>query len=453
MEKLNIFDTPALVAIWNEWEAGLANKQFETYQGGYDKLQVFPRELLLALADQALERALKEDSLSFLLLSTLTAQEAQIAFGELPALRRTPQPDRKVLLEYLSAWIASMTVIENPAPLDTTDIPKGQSYPVKAKLERLAGIMITPGIVQHAAARGVCSAFLQLDRDAYLRAVNEKNSLATIVFLLEAFETEDLVTLAVEPLVSPEPMRLSVLWKLTRAPFSLADQPTGFAIGALLDKLKIDSPTCYEQIIAYFQSNGLFSSGLAHHISRMTELADVQMALRPIPMARSQLAEAPPHPLFAYYRSLEPGNMLLYLKAIYEKWHAWCREQVLDPQRSVYYLALSGFEESLDVYYAGRHSAELERETVANLEQLSNIDFKFFKSGAMQNKTLVVAFTQLHFLKKALASKSYQTVTIAKIAGELLDNPIWMSRHVYRQVIPDVLREILECFTLSNPIS
>ncbi len=262
------------------------------------------------------------------------------------------------------------------------------------------------------------------------------------------------ISLTVDPLVTQSPLLLALLWKLTRPPFSQTEHPPALAIGAGLDHIKRDFPSIYQQVVAYFHQQPLFVSGMAVHISRLATLSDMTMALAPIPMERSPLAGAPPHPLDRQYLALEPANASLYFQTIYDKWQSWCRKQIPDPNRSIFYLALSGFEESLQAYFTTCLSrAELEQQSMADLQQLVSLDLLFFINRPTQSKTLLVLLTRLHFIGKVLQAYSDRHEDLARVASGLLEDPIWKSRHLDSQVQAEVSIKVLERFIQLQAIS
>jgi hypothetical protein len=449
MEKpeLTNFDSQPLSRIWEEWGTGLPMDLFNKYQEGYPELSVLSKEDLSSLADRALERALQDGAISFLQLSVFTVQQAGINLQELPSFTRASPETRGRLVESLSAWVASMSVFENPTPAETTDIPIAEPFSIRTKLDLLTRTERHPGLVKHAAASSICSGFLQLDQSRYIQVLDEKRNLATIVFLLTVFSADELLRLPVSPVVTSEPLQLALLWKLIRPPFSLEANHPGVAIGTVLDKIKDTWPATYRQVIGYFHNNALFATGFSLHLSRLTTAVDMAMALEPVPLEKSASAEAPPHPLFIHYKGLEPANLSLYLETIHAKWLAWCQNNIQDSTKSVYYLAASSFEESIHAYHNFCLSElELERGAAAQFKQLLSIDFQAFKDKITQNKTTVVMITRLYFIAEALKKNLFHSADLANHAASLLQNPIWTARHLNNTVNPESLRKVLEGF-------
>ena len=453
MEKptLKTFDSTVLATLWDEWAVGQNSELFDRYRNGYERLQTLSKEDLLLLADRALGQALHEDAGSFLLLAMFAVQAAGINLRDIPAFHQVPSPDKELLVKRISTQIASMTIVENPALLESTDIPDGATYVLQKKLDRLSQFERHPNLLQDVAGHLLNQGLYQLDRDAYVRVLNEKRQLGALIFLLGDLTCDELLSLAIDPLVMQSPLLLALLWKLTRPPFSFTEHPPAMAIGAVLDQIMRDFPAIYGQVVSYFHQQPLFVSGMAMHISRLDTLSDMVIALDPLPMERSPLAGAPPHPLDRQYLALEPPNTSLYQQTIYGKWQAWCREQIPDPNRSIYYLALSGFEESLEAYFRTCLSrTELEQQAMTDLQQLVALDLVFFETRPTQSKTLLVLLTRLQFIGKALQIYPDRHEGLTQIAIGLLEDPIWRGRHLDSAVQPEVSKKTLERFIQSS---
>ncbi len=125
MEKPNLktFESPVLSAVWDEWATEQPNELFDRYRKGHDQLRAISKENLLELAERALGQALQDGAGSFFLLAMFAVQAAGKNLKYLPILRQVPPLDKDPLVKHISSQIASMAIIQNPTPLESTDIP------------------------------------------------------------------------------------------------------------------------------------------------------------------------------------------------------------------------------------------------------------------------------------------------------------------------------------------